>query len=73
MKFEITVTNDRQWGKMISIIGPGLEYRKDDEGRGINCTGLGMTNDDEFVLSECGTIASAIRNIIEIRNIKEGL
>lgn len=72
MKFVIEFDNDDYFkDTLISIIGPGLEYRQDSTGRGINCSGFDMTNDDEYVMSECSTIISCMKNIIATRKIRE--
>lgn len=72
MKFVIEFDDDNYFkDTLISIIGPGLEYRQDSTGRGINCTGLDMTNDDQYVMHECSVIISCMRNIIATRKIRE--
>ena len=66
MKFEIEVRETKDFGTQYSIKGPGIEYIQDDEGRGMNPSGLGFTNDDEYVMSECDYIISCMKNIIRI-------
>lgn len=71
MKFVIEVEKDDQLGIEVRIDGPRLEYIENNMGHGINVTGLSETPEDEIVMEECYKIAKAIKNIIEIRGIRE--